>query len=193
MNGLKLDSKWPWRSRAPRPEAFDSRVTRHRRRLETGRPADDDHIECLIQLGDHLRASSLLLVIRPVEGPSTALCHCAMFRSRSSDDISGWKSRSISRWTRDSPRRRAVRVRLCRRRPTPDSRTIALDRDIEKIGLHLHQKITDGGPTIHSELGQRDTGIVGHGVQKIRRLVRERFKRRACDVPSTGAPGDPVD
>ena len=61
---------------------------------------------------------------------------------------------------------------------------------IQDVGLELHQQIAARGASVHAELLEGDTGVDLHGLEDVGGLVRNRFKRSACQVGGGRASGE---
>src|SRR5664280_2490061 len=67
------------------------------------------------------------------------------------------------------------------------------DGHAEEIGLELHEELVRGGAAVDAQLGQRDAGVLLHGVEDVGALEGDRLEDRAREMSAGRAAGEPKD
>src|SRR5438552_11667116 len=67
------------------------------------------------------------------------------------------------------------------------------DRDVQHIGLELHQRFVVDHAAVDLERRERDARVGVHGLDDLLRLPGGRFEDGACDMALVHVPGEPCD
>ena len=69
----------------------------------------------------------------------------------------------------------------------------ALDGEVRKIGLHLHQEVVRSSSSVNAQMAQSTSQISAHRPNQVVDLMRDTLERRARDVGLRRAPSNPFD